>query len=88
MAIIGVAQARREAIILNRLNSRQPIGPAEVDYLSGDFVVKRPGDYVLCAVSGARIALTELKYWSYERQEAYASAELMLSRHKEILEGD
>lgn len=74
--------------MLNRLNPGQPMGPAEVDYLSGEFVVKRPGDYVLCAVSGARIALTDLTYWSYERQEAYASAELMLSRHREILEGD
>ena len=31
------------------------------------------GDHVLCARSGARIALEDLRYWSATRQEAYAS---------------
>ena len=34
------------------------------------------GDHVLCAVSGARIELEELRYWSVARQEAYATAEI------------
>ena len=35
-----------------------------------------PGDHVLCAVTGERIALDDLRYWSVARQEAYASAEI------------
>lgn len=34
------------------------------------------GDHVVCAVSGARIELEELRYWCVARQEAYASAEI------------
>ena len=34
------------------------------------------GDHVMCAVSGARIELEELRYWSVARQEPYASAEI------------
>lgn len=62
------------------------MGLAEVEYLSGDFRVKRPGDFVLCAVTGKRIPLAELRYWDYEHQEAYATAEAMLERHRERLE--
>lgn len=57
--------------------------PAEIHYLSGDYRVLRPGTHVLCAVSGVRIPIDELKYWSAERQEAYASAETSLKRHLE-----
>jgi len=32
------------------------------------------GDHVLCAVSGVAIPLDQLRYWSVERQEAYADA--------------
>jgi hypothetical protein len=28
----------------------------------------------VCAVTGARIALSDLRYWSVERQEAYVDA--------------
>jgi hypothetical protein len=40
----------------------------------------RPGQYVICAVTGASIPLDELTYWSAERQEAYASAEAATRR--------
>jgi hypothetical protein len=49
--------------------------PARLHYLAGTFRVLSPGDHVLCAVTGEAIPLDELKYWSVERQEAYASAE-------------
>lgn len=48
--------------------------PAKLNYLANAFRVLVPGDHVVCAVSGAPIALDELRYWSVERQEAYASA--------------
>jgi hypothetical protein len=39
------------------------------------FRVLQAGDHVLCAVTGQRIALEALRYWSIARQEPYASAE-------------
>jgi len=44
------------------------------------FRVIRPGHFVLCAVTGEPIALEALRYWSVERQEAYASPEIATSR--------
>lgn len=48
--------------------------PARLHYMANGFRVLAAGDHVLCAVSGARIALDELRYWSVARQEAYAGA--------------
>jgi hypothetical protein len=45
--------------------------PAQLHYGDGEFAVLRPGDHVLCAVSGRRIPLASLRYWSAERQEPY-----------------
>ncbi|RYD55372.1 MAG: DUF2093 domain-containing protein [Sphingomonadales bacterium] len=49
-------------------------GPAHLIYDTPEFEVVVPGSYVLCAVSGERIALDDLKYWSAAHQEAYRSA--------------
>ena len=57
-------------------------GEAEVKFLDGDFRVVKPGAYVRCAVTGQAIPLEELKYWSVERQEAYATPEAVLERHR------
>jgi hypothetical protein len=65
--------------VLNRYDHRSP-GEAEIKYLDGDFRVIRPGAFVRCAVTGVPIPLDELKYWSVERQEAYASPEAVLKR--------
>jgi len=46
-----------------------------VHYLPGTFRLLSDGDHVVCAVTGARIPLLELRYWSVERQEPYADAE-------------
>jgi hypothetical protein len=37
-----------------------------------------PGDHVVCAVTRQPIPLGDLRYWSVERQEPYASAEIAL----------
>lgn len=50
--------------------------PARLHYMAYSFRVLQPGDHVLCAVTGAKIPLDELRYWSIARQEAYASAEI------------
>ena len=57
---------------------------ARVRFLDGEFQVLSPGDFVRCAVTGELIAVQDLKYWSVERQEAYASAEISLKRHLAI----
>jgi hypothetical protein len=47
---------------------------AKVHYMDGTFRLLSDGDHVLCAVTGKRIAIDELRYWSVKRQEAYADA--------------
>jgi hypothetical protein len=66
--------------VLNRYDHRSAPGEAEIRYLDGDFRVVRPGAFVRCAVTGVAIPLEELKYWSVERQEPYASPEAVLQR--------
>jgi hypothetical protein len=56
--------------------------PARVRYLPGTFRVLSNGDHVVCAVTGARIPLNDLKYWSVERQEPYVDAQASLSAEK------
>ena len=56
-------------------------GEAEVKFLDGDFRIVRPGAFVRCAVTGVPIPLEELKYWSVERQEPYASPEAVMRAH-------
>lgn len=54
--------------------------PATLLYGHNGFRVVRPGKYVVCAVSGESIPLEELRYWSVDRQEAYASCEISTRR--------
>jgi hypothetical protein len=70
----------RNEQVLNRYDHRSAPGEAEIRYLDGDFRVVRPGAFVRCAVTGVAIPLEELKYWSVERQEPYASPEAVLQR--------
>ena len=49
---------------------------ATLIYGPNGFRVVKPGRFVPCAISGEAIALEELRYWSVERQEAYATAQL------------
>ena len=49
---------------------------AKLHYMANGFRVLAPGDHVLCAATGARILLNDLRYWSVARQEAYATAQV------------
>jgi len=49
-------------------------------YGPNGFRVIKPGRFVVCAVSGETIALEELRYWSVDRQEPYASPEIATRR--------
>lgn len=50
--------------------------PARLHYMANGFRVLSPGDHVVCATSGARIRLDDLRYWSVTRQQPYATAQL------------
>ncbi|TCM18620.1 DUF2093 domain-containing protein [Novosphingobium sp. BL-8A] len=54
--------------------------PAKLQYGPNGFRVLSGGHFVLCAVSGEKIPLEELRYWSVELQEPYASAEIATRR--------
>lgn len=56
---------------------------AKLHYGDGEFAVMRPGRYVLCAVTGAKISLEQLRYWSAPLQEAYAGPAEALKRWQE-----
>jgi hypothetical protein len=48
---------------------------ARLHYLPGTFRVLSAGDHVTCAVTGEKVVLDELRYWSVARQEPYATAQ-------------
>jgi len=56
---------------------------AVLHYGDGEFAVLKPGRYVLCAVTGAKIPLEALRYWSAPLQEAYAGPTEALRRWQE-----
>ncbi|MCA8900077.1 MAG: DUF2093 domain-containing protein [Hyphomonas sp.] len=60
--------------------SNRPAGEARLHYLDADIEMLSPGDYVVCAVTGRKIPLQALRYWSVDRQEAYWDAEAAASR--------
>ncbi len=61
------------------MNSRNQA--ARLHYMSNGFRLLSGGDHVLCAVTGSRIALDELRYWSVLRQEAYVDATASAKAH-------
>ena len=46
---------------------------AKIKYFQGSFGVETEGDFVICAVSGKKILLKDLKYWNVDLQEPYFS---------------
>jgi hypothetical protein len=66
------------SLMLNKIERSG--GEAIMQYLDSNLRVLKPGAYVRCAVTGVEIPLDELKYWSVERQEAYASPEAVMMR--------
>lgn len=66
-------------MLMNK-NSGPSRGEAKLQYDPSGFRVLRAGSHVFCAMSGVPIPLDELRYWSVEYQEAYASAKLATER--------
>ena len=54
--------------------------PAVLHYGPNGFRVITAGSHVVCAVTGEAIAIEVLRYWSVERQEAYATCEIATRR--------
>lgn len=51
---------------------------ARLHYMANGFRVLADGNHVVCAVTGERIPLEELRYWSVSAQKPYASAAIAL----------
>ncbi|TCT09954.1 hypothetical protein EDC22_106149 [Tepidamorphus gemmatus] len=71
--------------MMNRYERPTAQGEAVIQYLDGDYRLLKPGAYVRCAVTGKQIPLAELRYWSVERQEAYAGPEIAAQVYEEKL---
>lgn len=61
----------------------RPDGLAELEYLDGEYRILRPGAFVLCAVTGTRIPIEVLRYWSVDLHEAYAAPDIALKRFQD-----
>lgn len=57
------------------MNLQEKFGAeARLEYRDGEFAIIRPGQYVVCAVTGVRIPLDSLRYWNVDKQVPYADA--------------
>ncbi|MBI1211882.1 MAG: DUF2093 domain-containing protein [Alphaproteobacteria bacterium] len=61
-------------------------GLAVLRYLDGEYQVVTPGVFVICAVTGKRIPLEDLRYWNVDLQEAYVDATAAHQRYVELTE--
>lgn len=59
-------------------------GEARIRYMDGEFQVLSPGEFVRCAVTGQTIMLSDLRYWSVQMQEAYATSQISFKRSQEL----
>jgi hypothetical protein len=75
--------ARYNPQIMNQFERDIGGRPATLHYLDGEFRVVTPGNYVVCAVTGTRIPLEALRYWSVDLQEPYAGPAAALKRAQE-----
>jgi len=56
---------------------------AKLKFLPNNFEIIEEGDHVICAISGKKILLENLKYWNVENQESYYSyIEASIKREK------
>ena len=57
-------------------------GEAKILYGTPEFTITEPGAWVVCATTGERIPIAELRYWSVARQEAYKDAAAALVAYR------
>jgi hypothetical protein len=68
---------------MNKIDMDDKDRQAQLAYHDGEYEVLTPGSYVLCAVTGTRIPLEALRYWSVDLQEAYANPRIATARFQE-----
>ncbi|MDA5193337.1 DUF2093 domain-containing protein [Govanella unica] len=56
---------------------------AKVRYFTSDYEILSPGSHVICAGTGERIPIREIKYWCHIRQEAYKDSATATRVHEE-----
>jgi hypothetical protein len=67
------------------MNKHDPGGSeAQVRYDDNEITILKQGLFVRCAVSGERIPLDELRYWSVDLQEAYRGPQEAQQRWKQL----
>ncbi len=59
---------------------------AKLKYLPNNFKIIQDGDHVVCAVSGKKINIENLTYWSVELQEPYFSYIEAFKKKEELSE--
>ena len=57
---------------------------AKLKFNPNNFAIIEQGEYVICAVSGKNIPLSQLVYWNVELQEAYFSVKEAQQRYEEL----
>ena len=57
---------------------------AKIKYNPNNFEVIEEGNFVICAVSGKQIFLSQLTYWNAQLQEAYFSPKEAQMRYEEL----
>ncbi len=67
---------------MNRFESFD--GEAVIDFGDGDFVMLKPGAYVVCAVTGEQIPIEALRYWNARLNEAYKDVHAAMARWKQL----
>ncbi len=71
---------------MNRFERPSAFGlEARLRYGDGEYKIIRNGTFVRCAVTGEAIKLEDLRYWSVDLQEPYASAAISLQRYLGLL---
>ena len=60
---------------------------ARLHYLAGNFRLLSAGDFVRCAETGVAIPIEQLRYWSVDRQEAYADAAASMAAETRAAKG-
>ena len=82
VVLLSISREFGHTHLMLKTTPKQP-GEAHLRYLDADLHVLTPGDFVMCAVTGRKIPLAALRYWSVDRQEAYADAAAALKAEQD-----
>jgi len=70
--------------LISLINMIQRSGPPEMVNNQLTNLLKEWG--VTCSITGKLISIIDLRYWNMKRDEIYYDAEVMLTRHQEVVE--